>query len=347
MHFSFLVLSAIFPICRVWATETKIRVMTWNVADNGGMEGSFTDAAIDDVLGLSGMDIPSIYAIGLQENCWNCNTQNLAEIGKKFLSRINRKARIKYVVIGIYATRMSRKCELGCKFNTHGTTVLLVIGKVSLGATYSALRQNYGCSSKFIPNEEKGIAAMKIRLKRGKTICFGAGHLDSDKPSYRRRCLKAFFDTADKRPKWSTSCDVQYIFGDFNTRTGDKTEGKSDGKYVPRTTNFTLLKTKDELAGSKPYGTGSDWKSNLLSYMNKVQPKKFQECPFKFMPTYSLKPAKEYCGGKFPCYRTNRPMSWTDRIVHTGGKCLKYDAIYAEYGDHFPVFAEFMLYDYE
>lgn len=141
--------------------------------------------------------------------------------------------------------------------------------------------------------------------------------------------MRKFFEQSDKENvKWSSSCDAQFVFGDLNTRTGDKTKGESHGKYYSNTTDFDWLKVKDELRGDKPYGIDSVWKSNLLSYINKVQEKTFKEGSANFMPTYSLKPAKEFCGGYFPCYRTNRPLSWTDRVIYTEGKLLKYDAIY-------------------
>jgi len=324
--------------------DVKIRVVTWNVKDNEWADDGFTDESIDDVLGLNkGGELASIYAVGLQENCWSCDDDELPEIGSKFLARIARKARAGYEFVGIYGTRMSGYCEWKCKFGTHGTTLVLVIAKKGLVTGAQKFHQNDDCSSKTIPNSEKGVAALKVRIANGKTLCFGSNHLDSSKASYRRSCLKDFFRNADKDVDWSSSCDAQFLFGDFNTRTGDKGDGPSNGKHVPRGTNFNSLRQRDELIGSQPYGTGSDWNSNLLNYINKVQRKTFRECPFSFMPSYSLKESSKYCNGGFPCYRTNRPMSWTDRIIFTSGKCLKYDAIYAEYGDHFPVFAEFAL----
>ena len=126
--------------------------------------------------------------------------------------------------------------------------------------------------------------------------------------------------------------------GDFNTRTGDKTDGPSDGKYYPVTTDFGKLKQSDEMSGRSPYGTDESWKGNFLGYINKIQAKSFVEEEVGFVPTYSIKPAKDFCGGMFPCYRVNRPLSWTDRIVYTSGvRCIEYVAIMKEYGDHFPV----------
>ena len=75
----------------------------------------------------------------------------------------------------------------------------------------------------------------------------------------------------------------------------------------------------------------------------------FKECPQQFIPTYSLlrsdacRVEGEQEGGGFPCYRTSRPPSWTDRVIHSGGECEVYDAVREEYGDHLPVFAEYML----
>ena len=44
-------------------------------------------------------------------------------------------------------------------------------------------------------------------------------------------------------------------------------------------------------------------------------------------------------------HRTNRPQSWTDRIIHSDGVSLQYDSILPEHdwSDHLPVFQMFKL----
>ena len=44
-----------------------------------------------------------------------------------------------------------------------------------------------------------------------------------------------------------------------------------------------------------------------------------------------------------PLRRTDRPQSWTDRILHTAGTSLRYDSIHFEFADHYPVFEEFQI----
>ena len=168
------------------------KVVTWNVADNDRMDGSFTDAAIDDVLGLSksNTEIPSLFAIGLQENCYKCDKDKMAKLSQRFLYRINRNMNDKYSVIGTQGTRMSGWCEWGCKFGTHGSSILIVIGKHELGATSDVFSYTEDCSSKLIPNKEKGMAAVKVELLDGRSVCFANAHLDSKKSSYRRQCVK-------------------------------------------------------------------------------------------------------------------------------------------------------------
>ena len=58
----------------------------------------------------------------------------------------------------------------------------------------------------------------------GRTICFGALQLDPTTPKIRRQCLKKFFQTADMKVNWTSSCDVHYLFGDFNFRTGKQSK---------------------------------------------------------------------------------------------------------------------------
>lgn len=326
------------------ATLSKLRVVTWNVAMNKQMGGGFTNTAIDRVLGLdaaTNKTMPAIYAIGLQEDCWSCNQKSWPRIADRFLQRINSKgSRRKYRVIGVEGTRANHFCQLGCLL-MHGSVVLIVIAKHNLGRTALSFRHNEGCSSKFIANVEKGVAALKYRVKpSGKSLCFATAHLDSAEPKYRRQCIKKFFATAEQETSWSRLCDFQFIFGDFNTRTGKKR------RYGPTELNKTQadqLSHRDELTGKRPFGNGTSWSKNLLTFINFIQRNPFVEEPVRFWPTYSVRPAKSFCQGRSPCYRRNRAISWTDRIIYTKGECLEYDAIYEEYGDHYPVFAEFLL----
>ena len=185
---------------------------------------------------------------------------------------------------------------------------------------------------------------MKVSLRDGRMVCFANSHLDPHKSSYRRNCVKGFFETAEQESDWNSICDAQLLFGDLNTRTGDKTDGPSNGKHYPLTTDFGDLRKMDELTGSNPYGSDSSWKGNLLAYINEVQAKRFTEGEVRFIPTYSIKSSQDFCGGLFPCYRVNRPISWTDRIVYTGEvRCEGYGAILKEYGDHFPDVGSFVV----
>jgi len=351
--FGFLLVGLLRPTAVTAFTDPahpKIRIVTWNVADNGDMGGSFLVNAIDAVLGLyqgtTVQEMPDIYAIGLQEQCWECNVNAMVKIAERFLERIQIVAQ-DYEVVGVEGTRESSVCELGCSLvGTHGTTALVVIARRGLVTSHASFHRNDGCSSAhFIENDEKGVAYMTMSLAAGKKVCVAASHLESKSARTRRYCLKEFFSDANNNEmvRWSASCDFQFVFGDFNTRTGDEISGPSTGIHVAPGTDLSSLKTRDEFLGSQPYGTAPDWRGNLLAFINSVQTATFKEGPFDFMPTYSVRKAKDNCQGNFPCYRSNRPKSWTDRIIFTEGRLLKYDAILEEYGDHFPVFAEFRL----
>ena len=333
----------------------KIRIVTWNVENNywaPNKEG-YTDASIDQVLGLNGNERFPMYAVGLQENCWKCSQGKLELIGEKFVARLNVKTNVKYKVVGVHGVRQKLACGMLCTLGNgkyHGNTIVMLLAKRSSTVLPKILfRHHKGCSSQS-SEDAKGITVLKVRIVIGntiKTLCIGSGHLDSQKSSYRRKCLKEFFEHANSEISWTNTCDAQFLFGDFNTRTGPKDDSKpKDGKPVPKNTNFTSLKQKDELTGITPFGNDN---SNLLTYINSVQTKTFKEAPVTFMPTYSLISPKKYC--KTPplqaneyCYRTNRPESWTDRIIFTSGTCTKYDAVLTQnYGDHFPVFADFTM----
>lgn len=290
-------------------------------------------------------DMACIYAIGLQQQCWMCNKKNLINIGKAFANRIN-KANIttKYQVVGVEGTRMRNLCEKGCTLGTHGSTVLVIVAKIGLVPYQLPFHQTNGCSNKMVPNPERGVAAVKLNVTSGKTICFATVHLDPYDQKYKRNCLERFFKMADMKADWTNTCDVEFLFGDFNTKTGENSRSTSSGLHLTRSTHFNALKSHDELSGIAPYGTSEKWDGNLLAFINSIQTKTYNEGSFRFMPTFSIQNSKKYCDDKFPCYRADRPLSWPDRILTTGGRKEIYDAVYAEYGSHFPVFAEYNLF---
>ena len=247
-----------------------------------------------------------------------------------------------YEVVHIEATRESRWCEWLCNFGTHGSTILVVIAKRNLIRSFNAFHRNDDCSDATPQNDEKGVAAVKVTLSNSKSVCFGTAHLESGDPNTRRECLKLFFQDAFKNG-WG-SCDYQFIFGDFNARTGVKTSGASDnGKYLSQNdSSLRSLKERDEFTGLEPYGTDSTWKKNLTAFINQIQKSNFLESPLKYMPTYSIRPPIE-CKGRKTCYRASRPISWTDRIIYTKGEVIKYDCIKEYYSDHFPVYGIYKL----
>lgn len=328
----------------VYTTASKVRVVTWNVNDNKKMNG-FWDSAIDKVLGLKSSNMADVYAIGLQENCWNCDMNEFSKLSKKFLDRINQFKVFQYEVIGVEGSRESNVCERFCKlFNTHGSTILIVIAKKHLVHSKKGFHWNDGCSHQFFENDEKGVAAMKLKLSDGKSLCFGTLHLDSKSPETRQKCLKLFFEDAIGKSNWPTNCEYQFLFGDYNTRTGPNNEDASQsGAYFDQqSSTIQSLKPFDEFKGSKPFGTTTSWNKGLLAYINSLQGKKFKEGSLNFAPTYSIRPKGE-CANNLLCYRGNRAISWTDRIIYTSGKLEKYDAIVSEYGDHFPVYGQFII----
>ena len=356
-----------------------IRVVTWNVEDNEFAEGKgFTEESIDAVLGLDTKDVmPSIYAVGLQENCWMCNGENMDSIWKLFLKRIKAKD-ANYQFIALEATKNTKKgamatCEKQCaKMGKHGTTLVMVFAKNSVVPQgirrATRFHLNDKCSSqqlnwlgRFGRDSEKGFAGLMVYLKNGKTICFASAHLDSQLASWRQKCFKEFFKDANapkskKGVNWFKECNAQYLFGDFNTRTAGHNKEKKcknveNGVAVKTGDALEALKDKDELTGTNPWSG----KENLLHYINNgaqtsagiKQKACFKEGfkeGFKFNPTYSLLPTSKCENGAFPCYCTVRPQSWTDRIIYTKGELLEYKTIENEkYGDHLPVYAKFEL----
>lgn len=329
-------------------TSLKVRIVTWNVKDN---KKDFNDEILNNVLGLIDVDnttAPDVYAIGLQENCWHCDPNNLKKVGDRFVVNINQETTLKYGLIDVVGTHDTRICELSCKV-THGSTILMLIGKVELGTDSVNLIHHGSCSSNWIRNKEKGVAAIKyFPSKLEKSLCFATTHLDAHKSGARRRCFQEFFDIANKGIGWSSQCSYHFIFGDFNTRTGPNSQIPLEGgeHFSETGTNWGPYMLQDEFAGSSPYGADSEWDRSLMEFINsdEAQPKeklKYIENKVNFIPTFSIQDCEKFCGGKFPCYRKDRPKSWTDRIVFTKGTCRKYDAILTDFSDHLPVFAEF------
>jgi len=283
-----------------------LRMATWNVADNSRMdEQGFSNQAIDRLMDIiRKKSVADIFAVGLQEQCWRCNKERMMEIGQAFMRRLNVRYAGVFEMIGIEGTRESSQCEKGCESGTHGTTALLVIAKKGLCKSHKSFHFNKGCSTK--NNNEKGVAYMRMNLNTGQSICLATSHLESRSPKYRRQCLRSFFTDANKK-------------------------------------DMEKLKANDEMSGSTPFGQDEDWQGNLLGFINSVQSKVFKESPLQFRPTYKLAKDATSCDGKVPCYRTDRPLSWTDRIIYTNGKSLNYNSIQLLDSDHLPVVLDFQL----
>jgi len=325
------------------AKQEILRVVTWNLADNAKMGGGIRDGAIDALLDLEQSDhsqIADIFAVSLQEQCWKCNLNDMLAIPEAFLRRLVTRGFDGYEIVGIKGTRESSSCVESCKSGSHGTTAVFVIAKKGLVTSHTAFKYNKGCSNKNPPNEGKGLAAMRIELKTGRSVCVASTHLESRDPLYRRRCLRNFFrDPKAKNDLGWPECDFKFIAGDFNTRTAGSAPSNQIS-HLAIGTKMKALRTKDEMNGTSPFGGVL----NLLSYINLHQKSVFNESAFTFLPTYKLTDAKK-CGGKRLCYKSSRPQSWTDRVIHSGGTSLKYDAIYFEHdwSDHLPVFQVFQL----
>jgi len=349
-----------FRGCQFLAKDPILRVVTWNVGDNAKMQKKptdpgFTDEAIDRLLDLDLSDhrqIADIFAVSLQEECWKCNSADLkAEaIPNVFLRRLVARKFGDYEIVGIQGTRDRSDCVESCKTGSHGTTAVFVIAKKGIVSRHKAFKHIAGCSDKTPPNEEKGLAAMRLELKTGKSVCVASTHLESRSPDWRRKCFSNFFDPKAKNDLEWRDCNFKFIAGDFNTRTAGSAPPNQISHLAEETKMPASadLRTKDEMAGKSPFlGDKIKDSLNLLSYINKHQKSVFEESAFTFLPTYKLTDAKKDCGGKRVCYKSSHPQSWTDRVIHSGGKSLKYDAIYLmherDWSDHLPVFQVFQL----
>merc|ERR550519_2961729 len=106
------------------SSESKIlRMVSWNVADNSAMGGGFHNDALDKLLGISNDNsrnqVADIIAVGLQEQCWQCDYDDMIDIPKAFLRRLRARGHGDFVIVGIEGTRESNWCEMGCKVGTH------------------------------------------------------------------------------------------------------------------------------------------------------------------------------------------------------------------------------------
>jgi len=335
------------------AAKPILRMITWNVADNKGMNGRLNIHAMDAVLGLNVPQpkLADIYAIGLQDNCWMCDTQNMRNIAHAFRQRLmvtwfSRRGGT-YDVVGIQGTRMFRHCETECRIGSHGTTAIVVVAKRGIVTAHKQKRFIKGCSAR--GNVEKGVAYMQLHLANGKKVCVATSHLDSESPQYRRNCLKNFFAAAEMETQWNSGCDFHFLSGDFNVRTAEKaTPGQL--AYFPPQSNFNYLKPHDELAGNNAFGyfgRSDTVARNLLGFINSVQSNVFKESPIRFPPTFRVdyKGKEISCRRRNPCYTTDRPLSWTDRILYTAGTIKSpYNSIQLTSSDHHPVYQEFVLY---
>jgi len=319
-----------------------LRVVTWNVGDNSGMEDGFNNEAMDKLLGIGeSSQEADIFAVGVQEQCWQCDQDDMLDIPRKFLQRLSKSDN--FEIVGIEATRESNYCEFGCKAGTHGTTALFVIARRGLVTQHFGFHRNDGCSDMWpVENDEKGVAYMRLVMSTGQSVCVATSHLESKAPETRRQCLKSFFSDAQDNLHWSSACDFEFISGDFNARTAASAPA-DQSNHLSGESDLSSLKSTDEMVGSDPYGRDKDWGGNMLNFINSVQDNVFKESPLTFLPTYKVTESAGSCGGKTPCYKTNRPHSWTDRILHTRGESLKYDSIYLEFSDHYPVYEEFLL----
>jgi len=198
---------------------------------------------------------------------------------------------------------------------------------------------------------------MRLTLANGHSVCLATNHLESRSPKTRRECLKNFLVDADKKVQWS-GCDSKFISGDFNTRTSDQKpedfksktvldqDSKADDDFLKN------LKLKDEMHGKDAYGKDKTNPYSMLDFINKVQGTAYHECDVNFVPTSkidagrtcykvtALSPALHVLPN---CYKADKPLSWTDRIIFSGAKSLEYDSIDIYQSDHLPVFGEFEL----
>lgn len=346
-----------------------LRFVTYNVGDNGAMvtkgvagfkdDLGFIGESVDRLLGIhENGPVADIFAIGLQEECWKCNKQNLPLITKFFLGRLALKDHA-FVKVALKSTRGEKDgdepCENGCIGKSssethHGTTLMLVLAKRGVVDLKATLRYSYNgqpCSDRgkrgLPPNDEKGVAMVRFKLaKSGKTVTVATSHLDSDSPAKRRECLEGYFNI--KNSDTRAESDFEFLSGDLNMRTSAYKSKDNTFKHYSGRAEVASLAIKDELVGSDPW-TSDQLAGNMLTFINTGidgQKKRFQEGDWNFMPTYKIAAASN-CNGAQPCYSEQRAISWTDRIIYTAGTCTKYSAMFLEDSDHYPVTVECRL----
>jgi len=339
----------------------KLRLVTWNINDNSGLEKKGIDVETMDMLFFEGKTkrgedkYADIYAIGFQELCYKCDKKTLDDIPTEFVEQLNKKTKGNYEAFGIKGTRevddcIANHCKWGKEGNdAHGTTALMVFAKkgvVNHVSKFSFVKtsQNVHCSHK--NNDEKGVAYMRLELSTKKSVCVATSHLDSDDAPRRKECLRDFLKDADTKAQWS-SCDFKFISGDFNTRTAADKDMESPALKKDTADEATVkqIKPLDELVGKNAYAKDNtkDAKGNMLDYLNAVQKTVYDETPVLFDPTYKIDNKNPANPAK---YGKDRPLSWCDRVIHNGGKSIEYTSISkmpAKKSDHFPVFEEFEL----
>jgi len=160
----------------------KLRMVTWNINDNTGMNKKIDDDMLDMLLfkgkTAKGEDeFADIYAIGLQELCYKCDKNTLGEIPTDFQHRLERKLQgtieWKYEVIGIKGTRevddcIKKFCKWGAdKNDAHGTTALIVLAKKGVVKSHKKFNFVDQCSHYKPPHEnfEKGSEMVVMRLQ--------------------------------------------------------------------------------------------------------------------------------------------------------------------------------------
>jgi len=319
--------------------EKSVRFVSWNVEDNKYMDGGFDLLVIRQLLGLQEYNVSEkayfdIYAITLQENCYLCDNDKAHRFANIFLDLLNHEKHYIYDVVGQSRTRDSSTCEsVACNTGQHGTTHLLIIAKRGMASYIDSFHVNK-CSDGFFKNAEKGIAAVKFQVRGigGPVVCIGGLHLDSDEPKARRECFQEFMQ--DFGGSWRR-CDIAFFGGSFSTKTGKK--GGSSRSRTLAKSDLDRLKYTDEMAGADPFGG-----RRLMDFIGSQNGVVFKEGAIDFFPTYSLKPTSE-CGGKWPCYRGDRPPSWTDRIICSGCKIYSYFTLPVQRGDHAPLIGIFTV----
>ena len=90
---------------------------------------------------------------------------------------------------------------------------------------------------------DTGVLATKMDFADKKAVCFAAVHLSAAGMKQKSKCLENFFKTAEEKIDWTTECDAHFLFGDFSTKTGERTQGSErSGLHFGKGTKFNSLK---------------------------------------------------------------------------------------------------------